>query len=91
MLLQPLFDGFTMINTKIIKNQKNLSVRILDQASHELDQELGVHGILVHHEPYLPLVGNSGKHTYTALLGNQPDDRGLPLGSTNPRTLFAPV
>lgn len=78
-LFQPLFDVFAMMNTKIIQNQKDLSPGILDQAGHELDQELGIHGFLVHHESHLATVGDGRYHTDMALFGNHPDYQSLSL------------
>jgi len=77
--LQPLFNGFAMMNTKIIQNQKNLVPGILDQTGHKLDQKLGIHGFLVHHETHLAAVGNGRYHADVALFGYHPDYWGLSL------------
>ena len=50
--LQPLFDISAMMSPKIVQNQKNLAPGIFGQVGHELDQELGIHGIFVHHETH---------------------------------------
>ena len=89
MLLQPFFDVFAMMNTKIIQNQKDFTPGILGQAGHELDQKLGIHGIPVHHEPHLSLVGDGRNHTDMALLGNHPDYRGLSFRGKAPDSVGA--
>src|SRR5512140_1821034 len=98
-LLQPLFDVFATMNRKIIQNQKDLTTGILCQSGHKLDQELGIHGIAVHHETHLTAVRDGRYHTDMALFGHHPDYRGLSFwGKTsdsvgtrlNPR-LIAPV
>ena len=43
MFLQPLFDIFAMMNTKIIQNQKDLITGIFGQTGHNLDQKLKIY------------------------------------------------
>ena len=88
-LLQPLLNVFAMMNTKIIQNQKDLAPGILGQADHELDQEFGIHSILVHHEPHLASVGDGRDHTDMALFGHHPDYLSLSLRGKTPDSVGA--
>jgi hypothetical protein len=64
-------------NTKVVQNQEDFARGILRQAGYELDQQPEIHGIPVHHETHLSLVGDGRYHTDMPLFGHHPDDRSL--------------
>jgi hypothetical protein len=90
MICKLLFDPLTVMNAKIVQNQKNLTTAILLQASHELDLKLGVHGILIHHELHLFFVGDSRHRAEMALIATNRTTGDCPLGA-NPLTRLASV
>ena len=80
-VFQPLFNFFAMMSTKIIQNQKHFTSGIFSQPSHKIDQNLAGHGIAIHHEPHLALIGDGGNHIDAFCFGSKPDDRSSTLGS----------
>ena len=56
MLIDPVFDNMTMMNSQIVQNQKYLFVGILYQSFAELDKGLRVHCLIVDHETHFALL-----------------------------------
>lgn len=50
MVFQPLFDHIGMMNTQVIKNQKDFLGCIFDKPLHELEKRLCVHGVFIDHK-----------------------------------------
>lgn len=68
-ILQPCLDYSGMMDTQIVQNEKDLSLRILEQLLDEFRQHLRIHAVLVHHESHLPLIGDGRDHVNRGPLG----------------------
>ena len=58
MLIDPVFDNMTMMNSQIVQNQKYLFVGIFYQSFAKFDKGLRVHCLIVDHETDFTLIGN---------------------------------
>ena len=58
MLIDPVFDNMTMMNSQIVQNQKHLFVGIFYQSFAKFDKGLRVHCLIVNHETDFTLIGN---------------------------------
>jgi len=46
-----------MMHMKVIQYQKHLATSIFNQSGYKFEQQLAIHGSLIHHKPYLALIG----------------------------------
>ena len=58
MLCQPSLDGFAVMHSQVIEDQKYFSSSILDEALHESNQNFTRHIFPIHHESHGALVGH---------------------------------
>ena len=68
-IFQPVLHHSGMMDPQIVQNQKDLPIRLLEQLLDEFDKHLRVHGVLVQHEPHLPLIGDRRDHIDRGPLG----------------------
>ena len=73
-LFQPLPDRVTVVHFKIIQDQEDLAVHVLDQPCEELLHDRRVHSLAEQHEPHLTLVGNRGDQTDILPSGTDPHE-----------------
>ena len=77
---EPGFDHSGMMDAEVIQNEKNLPICPFDELLEECRQHLRVHGVLVHHESYLPLVGDGRDHVERGPFGRESDHRRFSFG-----------
>ena len=77
MLIDPVFDNMTMMNSQIVQNQKYLFVGIFYQSFAKFDKSLRVHCLIVDHETDFTLIGNRRDQVDPFLFCIEPNSRGL--------------
>lgn len=85
--LHPLLDWGTVMNSQIVHNEKDLLLRVLDQALHKPDEDLARECFPVDHPAHLALVGDARNHVGGKSFGLLAQDRGLTLGGVSPPVL----
>ena len=70
-------NDFTMMNSKIIKNQINFVPDIFYQPLQKFDQRLGVHRIAIDHKTHFALVGDRGNQVDALFFSRQSNRRRL--------------
>lgn len=79
---QPGLDDLAVMDPQVIENQKNLAVRVLDQAGHEFDQHFGVHALSIQHKPHFTAIRDRRDHVNPTLGGIDSQGAQKPWSST---------
>ena len=85
--LHPFLDRGAVMDSQIVHNEKDLLLRVLDQALHKPDENLSRECFPVDHPAHLALVGDARNHVGGKSFGLLAQDRGLTLGGVSPPVL----
>jgi len=79
-LFQPFFHQLAMMNTQIVKNQKDFMTNVFDQPFQESNESFRIHVVLVDHKADLALIRDRGNQVDSFTLGWKANCRSFPSG-----------